>query len=233
MKDTIKVIIADDNIHLSIQMKNFLKDYSDIEILGIATTDSEEIKLIEELKPDIVITDLVRNYKYTGLDIIRSYYKKENAPQFLVVSAEEKKNAITDGLEVAGYLKKPFEYKNIVNELRRIKKISKGNKLLDYEEWYKIYNEYPLIDPKVYLDSKCLDILNKLKIEIKDKVYTHQEYEILRQNLLQYYEDENTIEEQREYIIPLENVNVSKDDYKYLMDKFEIMEEKICLLVDY
>lgn len=65
-----KIIIADDNVHICQMMYDFLKQYDDIEILGIANTDEDEIKLIEELKPQIVISDLMRNHKYTGLDII-------------------------------------------------------------------------------------------------------------------------------------------------------------------
>ena len=44
------------------------------------------IKLIEELKPDVVVTDLMRNHEFTGLDIIKDYSEKETRPKFVVVS---------------------------------------------------------------------------------------------------------------------------------------------------
>ena len=79
--------------------------------------------MIEELKPDVVITDLVRNHKYTGLDIIKDYYNKKSNVKFLVISADRKEDVIRDGLEVAGYIKKPFtDYEIIYDELVRIKK---------------------------------------------------------------------------------------------------------------
>ena len=78
--------------------------------------------MIEELRPEIVITDLMRNHKYTGLDIIKDYQNKEDAPEFLVISADEERNVIRDGLRVAGYIKKLFfNYEIIIEELRRIK----------------------------------------------------------------------------------------------------------------
>ena len=55
------------------QIESMLKGYSYINIIGIANTDEEEIKLIEESKPDVVVTDLMRNHEFTGLDIIKDY----------------------------------------------------------------------------------------------------------------------------------------------------------------
>ena len=78
--------------------------------------------MIETLKPDIVITDLMLNHEYTGLDIIKEYFKKEEKPEFLVVSADKKEDVINKGLEVAGYLKKPFNLTLITDEVIRIKK---------------------------------------------------------------------------------------------------------------
>ena len=121
MIDKIRIIIADDNIHICQIIKKFLEKHQDIEILGIANTDEDEIKMIDELKPDIVITDLMRNHKYSGLDIIRDYSNKDNCPKFLVISAE-KNDLIMDELNIAGFIKKPFfDYDIIVEELRKIK----------------------------------------------------------------------------------------------------------------
>jgi two-component SAPR family response regulator len=82
----VKIIIADDEVRTCEQIENMLKGYSYINIIGIANTDEEEIKLIEELKPDVVVTDLMRNHEFTGLDIIKNYAEKETSPKFVVVS---------------------------------------------------------------------------------------------------------------------------------------------------
>ena len=124
MLEKIRVIITEDNIHICKFIEENLKKHNDIEILGIANTDEEEIKMIEEQKPEIVITDLMRNNKYSGLDIIKNYYNNNSQVEFLVISADYKEDVINDGLEVAGYIKKPFkDYEIIYNELKRIKKI--------------------------------------------------------------------------------------------------------------
>ena len=42
--------------------------------------------MIEELKPDVAVTDLMRRHQFTGLDIIKDYAEKENSPKFIIVS---------------------------------------------------------------------------------------------------------------------------------------------------
>lgn len=81
-EERVSVIIADDNVEFSEIIKNSLSKYEDIDILGIANTDEDEVSLIENLKPDIVITDLLRNGEITAERIIEQY----KSQKFLVVS---------------------------------------------------------------------------------------------------------------------------------------------------
>ena len=157
MSRKIKVVIADDNIHICKFIKDYLKKYEDVEILGVANTDEDEIKMIEELKPEIVITDLMRNHKYTGLDIINDYFNKKSKVEFLVISADFEKDVITDGLEVAGYIKKPFnDYEIIYKELKRIKREINDK---EYKEWDEKYHNLEVIDVKKHLSSKDIKTL--------------------------------------------------------------------------
>ena len=80
--EKVRVIIADDDIEFCKKLKYDLDQYEDIEVLGIANNDEEEISLIEKLKPDIVITDLLRNGKIMPEQIIEQF----KTQSFLVVS---------------------------------------------------------------------------------------------------------------------------------------------------
>ena len=84
--EKIKIIIADDDIKTCEEIKEKLKNYESIKVIGIANTDEEEIRMIEELKPDVVVTDLMRNHRFTGLDIIKDYSEKDESPKFIIVS---------------------------------------------------------------------------------------------------------------------------------------------------
>ena len=53
------------------EIETMLKEYSYIKITEIANTNEKETRMIEELKPDVVVTDLKRRHQFTGLDIIK------------------------------------------------------------------------------------------------------------------------------------------------------------------
>lgn len=215
----IKIIIADDNIHICKFIKEFLEKYEDIEILGIANSDEDEIKMIEELKPEIVITDLMRNHRYTGLDIIKSYFTKNKDIAFLVISADNKSDVINGGLEVAGYIKKPVnDYEEIYTELKRIKRELENKK---YLEWDEKYHNLEILNIRKMLSFKEKRILKKLGITIKNKKHTECEIECLMLELLLYYDDpeEYLSKEEKKYQKSLEGTGVSREEYNKLLNK--------------
>lgn len=215
----IKIIIADDNIHICKFIKEFLEKYEDIEILGIANSDEDEIKMIEELNPEIVITDLMRNHRYTGLDIIKSYFAKNKDIAFLVISADNKSDVINGGLEVAGYIKKPVnDYEEIYTELKRIKRELENKK---YLEWDEKYHNLEILNIRKMLSFKEKRILKKLGITIKNKKHTECEIECLMLELLLYYDDpeEYLSKEEKKYQKSLEGTGVSREEYNKLLNK--------------
>ena len=64
----------------------------------------------------------------------------------------------------------------------------------------------------------------KLRISIKDKIYTEREFEEIDGDyILYYYEDgmeEGMSEEEKSGIKSLENTGVSREEYNRLLDKF-------------
>ena len=218
-----RVIIADDNSHICNFIADSLRKHNDIEILGIANTDEDEIKMIEELKPEIVITDLMRNHKYTGLDIIKDYSKKKSNIKFLVVSADRKIDTINNGLEVAGYIEKgfSFDYELIYTELKRIKR-----DIIDeeYNNWDKKYHTLEYIDLYSIFNEEEKVTLGKLGIEIKNKKYTEYEYELI-QTELNYYMDID--EEDPEVVKSLESTRKNIEDKGVTQEEFDNIINKI------
>lgn len=140
-----KILIADDNKVLCDFMYKHLIEVNEFEIIGIANTDEDEIKLIEEKKPDIVITDLMRNNEYTGFDIIKEYSTHIDSPQFLIVSAGMPVSTIMKCKNVVGFINKlGLDYDKLIMELRVIEKndIKLVENIEDKKEddtiWHKI-----------------------------------------------------------------------------------------------
>lgn len=120
--ENIKVLIVDDSKIECEFLRKELEKHENIEILGIANTDEDEIKMIEELKPEIVITDLMRNGEYSGFNIIKDYAEKEESPQFLIISAGIPCYTIMKCHNVANFFNKlSLNYTRVVIELEDIK----------------------------------------------------------------------------------------------------------------
>lgn len=114
---TIKILIADDYKPLCNTLKNILNGYKELEVVGIANTDQEEISKIEDLKPNVVITDIKRNNQYTGLDIVKQYSCKEDSPYFFIISSEINERELNNN-KIIGFMRKPFlDYDKLVEKI--------------------------------------------------------------------------------------------------------------------
>lgn len=119
--EKVKVLIADDNVAFCELLERYLVQFDDIEVVGVANTDEEEILLIQKIDIDIIITDLMRNHKYSGLDIIKECNESNKQIDFIIISAAYEDVNMLKEVKYAGYIRKPvFDYNIIVTEIRRV-----------------------------------------------------------------------------------------------------------------
>ena len=93
-----------------------LASCSQIKIIGEATDGEEAMKLLSELKPDIILLDLVLPLK-SGLDILKEISLVSPKTKAIVVSSIEDENIImkAKALGVISYLKKPFTKSDLID----------------------------------------------------------------------------------------------------------------------
>lgn len=124
MNKDIKVLIVDDKKHLVELMRKIFSEYNGIEVIGIATNTNDERVKIETLKPDVVITDSLKNAEYTGLDLIEEYSKKDKKLYFYIISSnanEIDKEEFKKYPQIIGSMRKPFiDYDKVVNDILNI-----------------------------------------------------------------------------------------------------------------
>ena len=124
--EKVNIIIADDDVDYCNKVKEKLDKYEDISVLGIANTDEDEISMIGDLKPDIVITDLIRNHEFTGRDIIEKYNKENRKVSFFVISYTPECATPVTYENVKGCMQK-YEIESNFDELAyRLRKIKKN-----------------------------------------------------------------------------------------------------------
>lgn len=81
----LRTIIIDDNESLTYHIRDELHQTERFEVIAVAHDGHDGIKLIEELKPDIVILDIIMP-KVDGISVL-SHFEGQNDIKFVVLSA--------------------------------------------------------------------------------------------------------------------------------------------------
>ncbi len=128
------VVAEDEELLLNNLVQKIKKIDSDFEVIGTAQTGKQAYGLIEELSPDVIITD-IKMPVMDGLELLTKVREHFPLTKFIITSGfsdfEYAKNAIS--LKVTDYLLKPVDTEELTSALLRIKKefqITKSN----YEE---------------------------------------------------------------------------------------------------
>lgn len=128
MQDKISVLLIDDNKALCESITKSIMAERDIEILGSANDGISGLELIKNLKPDIVVCDIVMP-KLDGLALLEKIRneKLEKIPSFIMLSAVSHDSITSKALNLGAkyYIVKPYEKVDIL--IKRIREISAGN----------------------------------------------------------------------------------------------------------
>ena len=130
MKESIKVLIADDNIEFAMTLKNYLEKEDEMEIVGLATDGNEAYNLIIEKVPDVVLLDVIMPH-LDGLGVLEKLNMSsiEKMPLCIMLSAvgQDKitQKAINLGAEY--YVVKPFDISLLIKRIKDFKFYQPGS----------------------------------------------------------------------------------------------------------
>ena len=123
MKNEISVLIADDNMDFSNLLKSYMGRLEDLRVVGIARDGLQAYEMIYELKPDIVILDIIMP-NLDGIGVLEKISALNMAykPSFIMLSAIGQdvfvQKAISLGAEY--YIVKPFDMDILISRIRQI-----------------------------------------------------------------------------------------------------------------
>lgn len=123
MKDTISVLIVDDNVEFGNLLNDYMNREVDIEVAGIARDGVQAMEMISSLKPNVVVLDIIMP-NLDGIGVLErvSAGQTGQKPLFIVLSAIGQdvfiQKAVSLGAEY--YIVKPFDVDVLVSRIRQI-----------------------------------------------------------------------------------------------------------------
>ena len=125
MNEKITVLIADDNPEFAMTLASYLRKENDMDIVGMVKDGEEAYELIKELKPDVVLLDIIMPH-LDGLGVLEKLNENQidKMPICIILSAvgQDKITQRAINLGAQYYVVKPFEITN--KENKRNKKLS-------------------------------------------------------------------------------------------------------------
>ncbi len=125
----IRIVIADDHVVLREGMHHLLEKEKDFEVVGEAGDGKDAVKLVSELKPDVVIMDIVMP-NLSGIDATRLIKQESPSSAVLILTAYSDLHYIFGLLEAGacGYLLKSARGSEIARAVRAVRS---GDSVLD------------------------------------------------------------------------------------------------------
>jgi NarL family two-component system response regulator LiaR len=119
--EKIRVVLADDHPLLREALRSTFERQEDIEVVGEAGDGEEAVKLSSELKPDIVIMDIVMP-NLNGIEATKQIRKVSPATAVLILTAYDDDRYVIGLLEAgaAGYMLKSARGQVLVDAVRTV-----------------------------------------------------------------------------------------------------------------
>jgi two-component system LytT family response regulator len=220
--EPIRALIIDDEQLARELIKNYLKNYPDIQIVGECENGFEGARQIPELNPDLVFLD-IQMPKLNGFEMLEII---ENPPEIIFITAHNDFAIKAFEMNAVDYLLKPYAQDRLFAAVQKaadkIRSGGKDNKITQLLQ-------QPLVDKleRIVVKSgtkiKVIPVEKIFYLEAQDDyimIYT-DEGKHLKQGTMKYYEDRldqsKFIRVHRSYIVRLDQIvqlePYAKDNY--------------------
>ena len=222
MNEKITVLIADDNPEFAMTLASYLRKENDMDIVGMVKDGEEAYELIKELKPDVVLLDIIMPH-LDGLGVLEKLNENQidKMPICIILSAvgQDKITQRAINLGAQYYVVKPFEIKLLIKRIREIKNYQpekQKNNFIGKE----IKSQYIEIDPnkrnnEENVEALVTNIIHEVGVPAHIKGYQY-----LREAIIMAIED---IDVKDKKVLVRCDFNVPMDENKKITDNTRIV----------
>jgi two-component system, LytTR family, response regulator len=233
MNRKFKALVVDDEPAARRLMKRMLDDHADsIEIVGEAGNGGEAVRLIKELKPDVVFLD-IQMPDFTGFEVLE---KLDSKPNIIFTTAYEQYAIKAFDSFSIDYLLKPIKEERLAQSLEKMKEFGKLNQPIDVLNLREMIEQIKAPKKATAIPIKIGDRIILLRFENITHFEAHDKYVfIFTQDGQKHLTDQTLtalaeklpdqfLRVQKSFIINKEKI---KEIHKHFNGRFVItMEEK-------
>ncbi|RLD25650.1 MAG: DNA-binding response regulator [Bacteroidetes bacterium] len=123
MRKVVKIVLADDHNIVRNGIRSLLENEHGIKVVGESEDGEAAYKLVMQLKPDILISD-INMPKVNGIELTEKIIASDVSTHILILSMYNDEAYILKSIEagVMGYLPKDAEYGEIIKAIRALSK---------------------------------------------------------------------------------------------------------------
>jgi len=211
-----KVIIVDDEAAGRQLIKEYLKDYPDLILLGEANNGVDAVKMINEFKPDLVFLD-IQMPGMTGFDVLTHL---EELPQIIFSTAYDQYALKAFEVHAVDYLLKPYTKDRFKVAVERLTQNNQENKVRPLAE--SLLMDQPKSPDRILVQSQnklvTIALENVLRIEAYgdySKLVTEEKTYVSNYGISTLEEKLNTSVFVRVHRSSIINLNAVKELHKY------------------
>ncbi|HSH34647.1 sporulation transcription factor Spo0A [Schnuerera sp.] len=173
-----KILIVDDNREFCGILSKFLSMEGEFEVIGIAKDGLEALDKMAELKPDILILDIIMPH-LDGLGVLEALHNLdlEKMPKVVVLSAVGQDQITQKAIELGAdyYVVKPFDFKIFIKRLKQIAGESGESSIVSKNDYIQIPNGSSSLnmDMAKNLEARITNVIHEIGVPAHIKGYSY------------------------------------------------------------